>query len=177
MLRKYVNGGNYHTWMFSINATGKFLGNSLAISLMPQYWLYRTSGEYRHSINNLSGRIQATYYLKNFFLTGSYSLKRKFPATQAEYIEEVPEQYQVRFGWGNGNWNLSVTAYNFLRHSWVGSVQKLRSEYYDFNRIRYSTASHIRISFAATYTFGYGKKVDRYDEVKKGEAAGSAILK
>lgn len=177
MLRKYVNGGNYHTWMFNINATGKFFGNSLVISFMPQYWLYRTSGEYSHSINNLNGRIQATYYLKNFFLTGSYSLKRKFPATQAEYIEEVPEQYQVRFGWGNGNWNLSVTAYNFLRHSWVGSVQKLRSDYYDFNRIRYSAASHIRISFAATYTFGYGKKIDRYDEVKKGEAAGSAILK
>ena len=177
MLRKYVNGGNYHTWMFSINATGKFFGNSLVISFMPQYWLYRTSGEYRHSINNLNGRIQATYYLKNFFLMGSYSLKRKFPATQAEYIEEVPEQYQVRFGWGNGNLNLSVTAYNFFRNSWVGSVQKLQSEYYDFSRIRYSTASHMRISFAATYTFGYGKKVDRYDEVKKGEAAGSAILK
>jgi len=35
----------------------------------------------------------------------------------------------------------------------------------------------MRISFAATYTFGYGKKVDRYDEVKKGESAESAILK
>ena len=35
----------------------------------------------------------------------------------------------------------------------------------------------MRISFAVTYTFGDGKKVDRYDEVKKGETVESASLK
>ena len=35
----------------------------------------------------------------------------------------------------------------------------------------------MRISVAATYKFGLGKKVDRYDEAQKGEAVGSAILK
>ncbi|MBD5200390.1 MAG: hypothetical protein HDS83_08435 [Bacteroidales bacterium] len=177
MLRKYVNGGNYHAWMYTINATSKFFDNRLVINIMPQYWMYRTAGAYRHYINNLNGRIQATYYLNKFYLMGSYTLKRKFPVTQAEYVEEVPEQYQIRLGWSNGNLNLSVTGYNFFRSNWIGSVQTLQSEYYDFYKVKYTTSSHMRISLALTYTLGYGKKISRNDEVKKGTVAGSAILK
>lgn len=39
------------------------------------------------------------------------------------------------------------------------------------------TSSHPRINFTATYTFGYGKKVQRGNEVGEQSGAASAILK
>ncbi len=91
MLKKYTNGGNYRALMFNLNATAKFFNGSLVVSLIPQYWIYRTNGAYRYSIDDFNGRIQASYYIKNFFFVGSYSLKRHYPATQAEYEEWMPE--------------------------------------------------------------------------------------
>lgn len=177
MLRKYVNGGNYHVWMFNINATAKFFDGRLILSLIPQYWIYRTSGAYSYSIEDFIGRVQASYYLNNFYFVGSYSSRRKHPATQAEYRETVPEQYQLQVGWGNGAFNVNATAYNFLRRSWVSGMQTLRSDFYDYTRTVFSPAAHMRFSISATYTFGYGKKVDRNNEVDKGAFSGSAILK
>lgn len=177
MLRKYVNGGNYEAWMLNVNATAKLLDGRLVVSAIPQYWIFRTSGAYRYSIDDFTGRLQATFYAGGFYFVGSYSLGRKYPATQAEYKERVPAQYHVQAGWGNGSWNVSVGAYNFLRRSRVSGVRSLESEFYDYQRTVYSSGAHMRFGLSATYTFGYGKKVERYDEVEKGEAPESAILK
>ncbi len=177
MLRKYINGGDYNAFMFNINATAKFFGSRLILSMIPQYWIYRTRGAYSYSINDFNGRIQASYYLKSFYFVGSYSTKRKYPATQAEYKESVPEQYMVKIGWGNGAWNLSAAAYNFFRKSWLSGKRTLSSEFYDYTASTFSTNAHMRFSLTATYTFGYGKKVSRYNEVEKGEFSNSAILK
>lgn len=177
MLRKYVNGGDYKAYMINVNATVKLFNGRLVMTALPQFWHYRTTGAYSQSINDLNGRIQVSYYLNNLFIVGSYALKRRHPATQAEYVEKIPEQYMLQVGWGNGKWNINVTAYNFLRSSWVGAVRTLESQYYNYTRKEYSTAAHMRFSISATYTIGYGKKVDRYNEVGKGEFSKSAILK
>jgi len=64
-----------------------------------------------------------------------------------------------------------------MRTSWEESRQTLTSQYYNFNRRVYSTAKHWRLTFAVSYTFGYGKKIARNDEVSGTGTAGSAILK
>ena len=177
MLRKYINGGDYDAYMFNINATAKFYDGRLILSLIPQYWIYRTRGAYSYSLEDFNGRIQASYYLKSLYFIGSYSMKRKYPATQAEYRETVPDQYQLQIGWGNVTWNISATAYSFFRKSWLSGTRTLSSEFYDYTTSIFSKAAHMRFSLSATYSFGYGKKVDRYNEVEKGKFSNSAILK
>ena len=88
-----------------------------------------------------------------------------------------PSQYNIEIGWGNGKWNLSATANNFLRSSWESARQTLSGEYYSMNKYVYSPERHMRFSISATYTFGYGKKVDRSNEVSGSGSAESAILK
>lgn len=177
MLRHYVNGGEYSAAMLAVNATGRFLRNSLVVNIMPQLWVYHTSGTYHNSINDLNGRMQISYYPKNFYFSGFYTLRHKHPATQAEYRESVPEQYQLQAGWGNGVWNLTLSAYNFLRNSWEGSRQTLFSDWYGYQRIHYSTSYHRHFEISVRYTIGYGKKVAQRNEVDKAESAKSAILK
>ena len=140
-------------------------------------WLYHTSGVYRNNLWDMNGRVQTSYYHKNFYFSGSYTLKRKYPATQAEYREYVPEQYQLQAGWGNGKWNITLTASNFIRNSWESSRQVLSSEWYDYIRINSSTLNHRKFELSVRYTFSYGKKVDQRNEVNKGEPTGSAILR
>ncbi len=92
-------------------------------------------------------------------------------------VERTPDMYQIELGWSDMGWNISAGAYNFLRSSWESSHQTLSSNYYSFDRKEFSTAQHRRITFAVSYTFGYGKKVDQHDEVSGSGTADSAILK
>ena len=89
----------------------------------------------------------------------------------------TPSSYQVQLGWGKGAWRLSATAHNFLRSSWETNRQELNSTYYNFDRREYGTGQHMRFQISATYTFGYGKKVQPGDEVSGAGTTESSILK
>lgn len=177
MLRKYVNDGDYRSGMLGISATAKLFGGKLVAKLRPQYWLRKTTGAYASTRNELTCTAQLTYYFGKFYLWGWYMTPSHYQEEQSGIVERTPAKYQMQFGWGDKGWNIRAGVYNFLRTSWESSHQTLTSEYYSFDRKQFSTAQHWRITFAVSYTFGYGKKVDHYDEVSGSGTAGSAILK
>lgn len=100
-----------------------------------------------------------------------------YPDEESGVKQRSPSRYQIQLGYGNGAWRASATADNFLRTSWETNHQTLTSQYYQFDRREYGTNQHMRFQFSVTYTFGYGKKIQRGDEVSGVGAAGSAILK
>lgn len=55
--------------------------------------------------------------------------------------------------------------------------ESLTSEYYNFDRTTFGTQHHARYTISVTYTVGYGKKVQRKNEMSGSGTAGSAILK
>lgn len=177
MLRRYVNDGDYRSGMFGISATAKFFGGKFVAKLRPQYWLRKTTGAYASTRNEFTCTAQLTYYFGKFYLWGWYMTPSHYQEEQSGIVERTPAKYQVQFGWGDKGWNIRAGVYNFLRTSWESSHQTLDSKYYSFDRKQFSTAQHWRITLAVSYTFGYGKKVDRSDEVSGSGTAGSAILK
>ena len=66
---------------------------------------------------------------------------------------------------------------NFLNKGWAGATNAIVSPYYSELQTVIGTSSHPRINFTATYTIGYGKKVQRGNEVGEQSGAASAILK
>lgn len=177
MLRRYVNDGDYRSRMLGVSATAKFFGGKLIAKLRPQYWLRKTTGAYASTRNELTCTAQLTYYFGKFYLWGWYMTPSHYQEEQSGIVERTPAKYQIQLGWGDKGWNIRAGVYNFLRTSWESSHQTLSSKYYIFDRKEFSTAQHWRITFAVSYTFGYGKKVDHYDEVSGSGTAGSAILK
>ncbi len=177
MLRKYVNDGDYRSGMLGISATAKFFGGKLIAKLRPQYWMRKTTGAYASRRNDLSCTAQLTYYWGNFYIWGWYITSSHYQEEQSGIIERSPAKYQIQLGWGDKGWNIRTGVYNFLHTSWEASRQTLSSNYYTFDRKEYSTAQHWRITLAVSYTFGYGKKVARNDEVSGSGTADSAILK
>ena len=177
MLRRYVNDGDYRSGMLGISATAKFFDGKLVAKLRPQYWLRKTTGAYASTRNELTCTAQLTYYFGKFYLWGRYMTPSRYQEEQSGIVERTPATYQIQLGWGDKGWNIRAGVYNFLRTSWESSHQILSSKYYSFDRKEFSTAQHWRITLAVSYTFGYGKKVDHYDEVRGSGTAESAILK
>lgn len=177
MLRRYVNDGDYRSGMLGISATAKFFDGKLVAKLRPQYWLRKTTGAYASTRNELTCTAQLTYYFGKFYLWGRYMTPSRYQEEQSGIVERTPATYQIQLGWGDKGWDIRAGVYNFLRTSWESSHQILSSKYYSFDRKEFSTAQHWRITLAVSYTFGYGKKVDHYDEVSGSGTAESAILK
>lgn len=177
MLRQYFNGGDYFSDYIGINATGKFFGGKLVAKLRPQFWIRKTTGDYAWSSNQLTCSAQLTYYFGNFYLLGYYATPSKYQETNSGIISRAPSNYQIQFGWGQGAWNIKASAYNFFHTSWQDYKETLSSEYYSFDRTTFGTQHHSRYSVSVTYTIGYGKKVQRNNEISGSGTAGSAILK
>lgn len=100
-----------------------------------------------------------------------------FPQENSGIVERTTSKYQIQIGWGDKGWNIRAGVYNFLHTSWEEMRQTLTSEHYSFDRKKYSTSHHWRITLAMSYTFSYGKKISHSDEVEGSGTTGSAILK
>ena len=177
MLRQYFNGGDYFSDYIGMSATGKFFGGKLIAKLRPQFWMRKTTGDYAWSNNQLTCTAQLTYYLGNFYFFGWYMTPSKYQQDHSGIISRTPSKYQLQIGWGKGAWNISASAYNFFHTSWDDYKESLTSEYYSFDRTTFGTQHHARYTISVTYTVGYGKKVQRKNEMSGSGTAGSAILK
>lgn len=118
-----------------------------------------------------------TYYFGNFYVWGWYMTPSKYQETHSGVISRTPSQYQLQIGWGKGAWNINASAYNFAHTSWEAYKESLSSEYYSFDRTTFGTQQHARYSVSVTYTIGYGKKVQRGNEISGSGTSESAILK
>ena len=97
--------------------------------------------------------------------------------TASPRINKNRNFHSVTVGWSNANWNLRVMGANFFNKGWHGSSNTTVSPYYGERQTIIGNYFHPRINFTATYTFGYGKKVQRGNEVGEQSGATSAILK
>lgn len=177
ILRQYVNNGDYDNFMAGLSSTAKFLNGKLVAKVRPQYWHRRVTGAYNLALNEMTCSAQLTWYFGNFYLFGWYMTPSTYIGTDGGSKESSPSSYQIQLSWGKGSWRVSATAYNFLRSSWETSKQTLNSTYYQFDRRIYGTSEHRRFQLAVAYTFGYGKRVQRGNEVSGTGPASSAILK
>ena len=177
MLRQYQNNGNFSSGTISVNATDKFFNGKLVAQLQPMFTRYSTTGEYAQKLNDFQCRAQITGYFGDFNLLGWYSTPTKKLNQDTGSKAHVPACYQLQLGFSKGAWQASATAYNFFRSSWESSQESLTGQYYELDCRTYDTTQHMRFQLSVTYTFSYGKKVQRNNELSGVGTAASAILK
>lgn len=74
-------------------------------------------------------------------------------------------------------WNIRLSCVNLPRWNWRSTLQTMKSEYYTFRRWTSNASSHAFVQLSATYTFGFGKKVNQSDDITRKGGASSGILK
>lgn len=177
LLRSYINDGDYLNGEIGIAVDWKLLDGKLQFYANPHQSFYKSTGIYNCSCNPFRIALQASYYLDSFYFQAYYASPQKSMFTASPRINKGRNYHSVTVGWAYANWNLRIMAVNFLNKGWNGATLITDSPYYSERQTTIGTAAHPRINFTVTYTFGYGKKVQRGNEVGEQSGAASAILK
>ena len=177
LLRSYVNDGNYLNGEIGLASNWKLLDGKLQIYTNPSQSFYKSTGIFNESCNSFRIRAQASYYMDSFYFQAYYESPEKSMLSASPEISKERNFHSVTIGWTNANWNLRVMAANFFNKGWICTTNTTLSPFYSDRQTIVGTSSHSRINFTATYTFGYGKKVQRGNEVGEQSRAASAILK
>lgn len=177
LLRTYINDGNYVQSKIGIAATLNLFNKSLQLYISPNQKFYRSTGVFDKSYNSFQIMAQATYYLKQWYFQAYYQSPQKMMFTGSPTTYRSRDFYALSAGWSKSDLNISLKAYNIFNSNWDTSDRYIQSPLYTEHRTTYGTNSHARLNLSVTYTFGYGKKVKRGNEVGKQSGASSAIMK
>ena len=177
LLRTYINDGNYIQSEIGIAATLNLFNKSLQLYVSPNQIFYRSTGVFDKSFYPFQVTAQATYYFKQWYFQAYYQSHQKMMFTGSPTTYRSRDFYALSAGWSNSDLNISLTAYNMFNSNWDTSDRYIQSPLYAEHRTTYGTNSHARLNLSVTYTFGYGKKVKRGNEVGKQSGVSSAIMK
>ncbi len=177
LLKTYSSDQDYNRTQIGTSVNLKLLDGDLQLAAQPSISIFRYNGYYNISRNPVFVNASATYYLKRFFMQLSYqSANRTIQGNYGVWLKSR-DFYQLQAGWGNGNWNVRLSAINMFRSDWLTTTQSLHAPLYSETMYQGGTYYHRRLNLSLTYTFGYGKKVQRGNEVSEQSGAASAILK
>lgn len=176
ILQSYHNNGDTYFATLGINAVYKPV-SSLLFQLAAGYQPEKVTGRIHRSIHPIHGRLTASYYVGNFFVSLTGGLGGRSLASDSGMLYHIKPFYVLRGGWSDGNWNVQIRANNIFNNSWKANrtelVTPLYSQYADYRDGQY----HRELTVSVSYTFDYGKKVERGDEIGAEERNNSAILK
>lgn len=175
LIRKVVNSGSIHAYSAIISGTLRLLNNSLAITLRGSANRNRFTGIDAMTADWLTGTAMATYIIKGCAVSLYYTSPEKTTGIfDRGSVTRLPAQYGASIAYGNGNFNASLAFNNW----WSDGECRNTFTSPHFSSVRGVKGTGFDRSFelTLTYTFPYGKKVSRDNELEKASGAGSAIL-
>lgn len=176
LIRKEINSGDFHRYSGYLSATLKLFDNSLSLKASGQVERMVASGIDAQSMNLIAANLQANYYFKNFSFILYYQTPNKNLAPfDYGFRYHYKSTYGILANYAIGDFKAGLQFRN-----WFNS-----NRYYaDFDSNRYSAHGWVwssslarSIQLTLSYTFPYGKKVKRNNEISESKSAGSAILK
>lgn len=177
LLRTYTDDGDYNRTQIGLSFNYKLLGSALQLAASPSISFYRMTGLFDISRSPFTCNASATYYLGNFYFQASYQTRNLTVQGNRGVIYKDRDFYQILVGWSRANWNIRISAMNLFRSDWLGATNTLSTPLYSESRYTYGNYYHRRLNLSVTYTFGYGKKIQRGNEVGEQSGVSSAIMK
>lgn len=177
LIRNYRNNGNYVKSEIGLAANWKLFRGKLQLYASPKQAFYKSTGIYDRSYSPFSITAQATCYLNSLYFQAYYQAPERQMFASSPQIYRERNFHSVTVGWANSDWNIRVMAANFFNKGWSSADIVIESPLYTELKENIGTSSHPRFNVAVTYTFGYGKKVQRGNEVGEQSGANSAIIK
>lgn len=177
LLRGYETDGNYNRTQIGLSFNYKLLNNNLQLAASPSVSFYRMTGLFDITRTPFTCNASATYYLGNFYFQISYQTRNLTVQGNRGVIYKDRDFYQIIAGWSRSNLNIRISGMNLFRNDWLCATNTLSTPLYSETRFVEGNNFHRRLNLSVTYTFGYGKKVQRGNEVGEQYGASSAILK
>lgn len=177
LLRTFETDGTYNRTQIGMSFNYRLLDGNLQLAASPSVSLYRMTGLFDISKSPFYCNASATYYLGNFYFQVAYQTRSLTVQGNRGVVYKDRDFYQVLAGWSRSNWNIRISGMNLFRNDWLCSTNLLSTPLYSETQLVEGNNFHQRLNLAVTYTFGYGKKVKRGNEVGEQSGAASAIMK
>lgn len=175
ILVKPENCGNYHNVWGAINFTAYTISNKLILQARPTVSYHKFNGIFDQSYTSVFATLSATYYIGQFYVGASYSTPKTNYNVADPIKRKAQSQYWLMAGWGNSSWTVSAFLVNPFRSHWRGDVMMIDTPDYTMNTTTIGVNDHRRINLTIAYIFGYGKKVQRGNDLKETSGSVSSI--
>lgn len=170
--------GNYSSWLYGVQGTARLLNNSLMINGQVAHRIVRNGAPFDWTRQPVLWYIQAFYYVGGWNFGLQYQSSQEYcdGYVNGAWIKEK-SAYTAVVGWGNSSWSLQARLTNPFRWNWKAGTSETTSASYDIAKTFYNTSSHCYLLVSATYTFGFGKKLQRGNEASQQMGTSSSILR
>ncbi len=177
LLRDYINDGSYKNYYLGVSANYKLFNNNLQLYANLTQNAYEITGDYCGSYYPFRIQLQGVYYWKSFNILASWGNPQRTLTENSNYIIRGRNFHVFSIGWGNGTWTVNLAAKNIFNKGWRYKTWEKHTPLYDEFQQVYSPSANPSINFSVTYTIGYGKKIQRGNEVRGQGSAPSAIIR
>lgn len=177
LIRDYINNGSYRHYYLGVSANYKLFNNSLQLYANLTQNAYEITGDYSGSHYPFRIQLQGVYYWKAFNILASWGNPQRVLTENSNYIIRGRNFHMFSIGWGNGVWSINLAAKNVFNKGWRNKTWIKNSPLYSEYLQIYSPSGHASINLSVTYTIGYGKKVQRGNEVGGQSSSPSAIIR
>lgn len=171
--------GAFRHYNYGINASTNLLDQKLYLSGQLAQLYVQNGTPYNTNHSDISYYIQILYYLGSFNFALSYQSANatdNYDSMSGVWTRNK-DVFVAQAGWSNGRWNIIVTAQNLQRWNWCASCDTMSSPSYSEKRWISDASRHAFVQLSVTYTFGFGKKINRNNDISKQSGASSGILK
>lgn len=177
LLRTFETDGNYNRTQIGVSFNYRLFDGNLQLAASPSVSFYRMTGIFDISRSPFYCNASATYYLGNFYFQAAYQTRSLTLQGNRGVIYKDRDFYQILAGWSHSNWNIRISGMNLFRKDWLCATNLLSTSLYSETQLVEGNNFHQRLNLSVTYTFGYGRKVKRGNEVGEQSGAASAIMK
>ncbi len=178
LIRRFINNGNYGSGYLGAAVNCNLLNNALQLYANMSQNYYRTTGIYDRDYYPFRIQLQAAYYHKNFNIMAWWGSPLGKLTENSNIIIRERSFHGISLGWGNGTWVVNINAVNLFNRGWLSSTWERETPLYTEYQTYYSPSAHPRINLGITYTIGYGRKVNRGNEIEaQDNSAPSAIIR
>lgn len=169
--------GNYIQWYYGVTGTVRLLKNSLMVNGQISHRIVRNGMPYDWTKHGILWYIQSFYYLKGWNFGIQYQSPQEYcDGYMTGAWTKTKSAYTAIIGWGNSDWNIQGKITNPFRWNWRAGSSEMKSHSYDVVKTFYNTSYHCYILVSATYTFGFGRKIQRGNEASQQMGTSSSIL-
>ncbi|MDE6717978.1 MAG: hypothetical protein K2J70_07290 [Muribaculaceae bacterium] len=175
MVSDFINDGSTSYSTLSLSLNGKYFSDRLAVSLWGSMGYFDQRGERRRHAWYPKFNGSATYYMGNFRLSALYSPSSK--SYFANSSERTPAYWALSVAYSYDDLYVDLRFSNPFSRSYMRSEESFSSPLYSSDFTYYSPTYHQSLRLTLSYSIGYGKKLDRRDEVGGIAGPESIILK
>ena len=177
LVRRMVNSGTCHTWQANLSASLRLLDNSLIFrgALMAERIVL--TGADAQTVNNLRPSIDATYMAgQHFSISADFNGSLTYlNAWSNGSRTKIPVTYGLRVAYAAGEFKAEVSSGNWWNDGRIHT--DFDSPLFSSHGWSWSNGYAANLELTLSYTFTYGKRVDRNNRLGQGGSGSSAILK